>query len=245
MKHLHRPSPGDHGRYGTGHIGHQLVVQPADHGDPHGAAAAGELEVPFFIDVLVEFQGFLQSQDIGEHRHFQHPGKAQQLQGRPQFAGGDFRAELAGEGGSHQGIDGGISLLQFFHHGDDVLLGLQGFQFAGIHTGLAAHAFVWIDLDPVSTGMHGIPLADLHTVRLLVFRTGAGLHPPNQAGFFRMGQAFDHLGIGVVDVFHILPFRRPFQHLVIQFIQSQFFRFAVFHFFSPYSWPAALASFGH
>jgi hypothetical protein len=51
-----------------------------------------------------------------------------------------------------------------------------------------------------------------------------------------MGQTFDHLGIGVVDVFHILPFRRPFQHLVIQFIQSQVFRFAVFHFFSPRQW---------
>ena len=236
MEHLHRPAPRNHGRNGTRHIGHQLVVQPADHGDPHRAAAAGQLEVSFLVDVLVKFQSFLQGQDIGEHRHFQHPGKTQQLQGRPQLAGGDFRTELAGEGRSHQGINGGIPLLQFFHHGNDILLGLQGFQFAGIHTGLAAHAFVRIDLDPIGTGMHGVPLADLHAVRLLVFRTSTGLHPPHQAGFFRMGQTFDHLGIGVVDVFHILPFRRPFQHLVIQFIQSQVFRFAVFHFFSPRQW---------
>lgn len=55
------------------------MIKTADHGNPHRAAAARQLEVPFFIDVLVKFQRFLERQDIGKDSHFEHPRKAQHL----------------------------------------------------------------------------------------------------------------------------------------------------------------------
>ena len=77
---------GDHRRYGTGNVGQQLMIELFDHGNPHGAAAARKLEIGFAGNLFVEFQGFLQGQNVSKDGYFQHACKAQALEGCTQSA---------------------------------------------------------------------------------------------------------------------------------------------------------------
>ena len=58
MKGLYGPAAGNHRRYGSGNIRQELVIELFNHSDPHGAAAARQLELIFTLNVAVEFQGF-------------------------------------------------------------------------------------------------------------------------------------------------------------------------------------------
>lgn len=108
------------------------MIELLDHGNPHGAAAAGELELVFIVDVLVEFQGFFQCQDIGKDGDFQHTRETQALESCPQFPHGNIGTELTGYGRSNQGVDRAVVVVQFLDDRDEVFPRLQGIELAGI-----------------------------------------------------------------------------------------------------------------
>lgn len=87
--------------------------------------------------------------------------------------------------------------------------------------GLTAYAFIIINGNPVLAWMQGIPVADLGAAALFLFRASAVLGAPNKTRFFRMGQAFDHLGIGILDVRNVLSFHSTSEHFFVQFIQCK------------------------
>ena len=61
---FYRPAGGDHRGYRPGNVWHQLMIQLSDHADPHGAAAACELEIRLCVNVPVKLQRLLQRQQV-------------------------------------------------------------------------------------------------------------------------------------------------------------------------------------
>ncbi len=75
------------------------------HGHPHWAAAARKLEIGFAGNLFVEFQGFLQGQNVSKDGYFQHACKAQALEAVRSLSRSDVRPELAGYGRSYECIN--------------------------------------------------------------------------------------------------------------------------------------------
>lgn len=94
MKLLYYPSASDHGGYRPWNMGHELVIDFANHRNPHRAAAACKLVIRIIHNVLVKFQRFLQSEDIGEKSYLNHAAESQSLKSAAQFSWCNRIAEL-------------------------------------------------------------------------------------------------------------------------------------------------------
>ena len=213
MKGFHRAAAGNHGRNRARHVRQELVIEFLDHGDPHGAAAAGELELIFAIDVLVKFQSFFQGQDIGKDSDFQHARKAQALESRPQFPHGNIGTELAGYGRGDHGVNRAVVIMQFLNDRDDVFPCLQGIELTSIDTGLAADALAVVDGNAVGTRRNGAPIAGFLAVMRFIRRTETGFDPPDQGMVIGMSQTVNQFRVAIdTDRF---AFRSPLEHLLI------------------------------
>ena len=216
MKGFHRAAAGNHGRNRAGHVRQELVIELLDHGNPHGAAAAGELELVCIVDVLVEFQGFFQCQDIGKDGDFQHARETQALESCPQFPHGNIGTELTGYGRSNQGVNRAVVIMQFLNDRDDVFPCLQGIELAGIDAGLAADALAVVDGNAIGTGRDSAPVTGFLAVMWFIGRTETGLDPPDQGMVVGMSQTIDQFRVTIdTDRFTVSS---PFKHLLVQFI---------------------------
>ncbi|MPM68447.1 hypothetical protein SDC9_115380 [bioreactor metagenome] len=141
MQMLYGPPRRDHGGDGTRNVGHKLMVNLSDHGNPKRAAAAGQLKILLGLDVPVEFQRFLQRKHVGKESHLHHALKAQGLKGGAKLSGRDRIGKLAQKGGGDQGVHRSLGALHRIQRGENVSAGGERAGAAGIDTGRASSAF--------------------------------------------------------------------------------------------------------
>ena len=194
---FYRPAGGDHRGYRPGNVWHQLMIQLSDHADPHGAAAACELEIRLCVNVPVKLQRLLQRQQVREEGHLHHPGEAQQLESRAQPARRHHSGELAQEGRGDQGVDGPFGMLDCVQGRQHVPAGSQVSRLAGLDTGAASGAAVRVHGKRTVVPAHdGVKQAGGGAVCLL-FGTGAGVERPDQGVVLRVEQAVQMPGTGL------------------------------------------------
>ena len=143
---LHQPGGEDHGGQSHGDFALFAGEKLTDHGVPRGAAGGCHV-VLLGRDLLQKVLGFLDGAHVRADGHLHHGVEAQHLHGGHQLAGGNHAAELADEGGSHDGNDL-VALEDGLNDLENLALVHDGAEGAGHQALAAGHTLVLIDDSP-------------------------------------------------------------------------------------------------
>lgn len=108
---------------------------------------------------------------------------------------------MSQKGRSHKGIDKSFVGTDRLKRRYYILAGCEIFRAAFLYAQFTSDAPILIDLDLYRfAGMYGVEWADLHAIGIF-FTAIAGLYLEHKRVFFRMGKAFELMGVEELHLF--------------------------------------------